>query len=54
MIRILPEAKNRQKQGNLWILVASGPDDEKQDHKTSNVIDIQRRKLQEKQQNKAK
>ena len=34
--------------------IASGPDDEKEYHKTSNLNDIQRRKLQEKQQNKAK
>ena len=33
---------------------AAGLDDEKEDHETSNVNEIQRRKLQEKQQNKAK
>jgi len=66
MIRILLEDKDRQKQGNLWILVvkilampdvsASGLDVEKENHETSNVTDIllQRRKLPERQQNKAK
>ena len=58
------EAKDRQKQGNLWTLVvkikampddsASGLDDKKEDHETSNQNDIQRRKLPERQQNTAK
>ena len=64
MIRILLEDKDRQKQWNLWILVVkilampddsvSGLDVEKEDHETSNVTDIQRSKLPERQQNKAK
>jgi len=53
MIRILLEDEDRQKQGNLWILVvkilampddsASGLDVEKEDHETPNVTDIPRK-----------